>query len=430
MRTDDAPADPDEAGAATADDAGKSGAAEDGAAGVEDAVVVSEDPPVEDLDGTQDDTIGPGARGEDTSADHMEIDFDRPGEGSSGDGRRGDTQMVAPPPTIVERRGPGFVPLVLGGLLAGAIGYAIPTFLNPDDDVPAVDIARVEALEAEIARLNAEVPPDVDLSGLEGGQADLGTRLSDLSDRIDALEARPAPAEVAETAAENVDLSGLRADIEAVSQEIAALREEFDGSREETGDRVDGLSTDLEGLRADLGGRLDTVETRLDEVSTLAETAEADAEALAREAARNEVTLALQSGAPYAEPLSVLEDVPEALAAPAETGVPTVTALATDFTPLAREALRAGRAAEGETGMASLFRNAVNARSLEPREGDDTDAILSRAEAALRDGDVEGALAEVTALPEAAQAVLADWIARARTRVDAVAAGNDFLMDG
>ena len=59
---------------------------------------------------------------------------------------------------------------------------------------------------------------------------------------------------------------------------------------------------------------------------------------------------------------------------------------------------------------------------MEPREGDDPDAILSRAEAAVRSDDISTALAEIAALPQAGQDVLADWSAKAQTRADALAA--------
>ncbi|MGB3556503.1 MAG: hypothetical protein WBA25_17880, partial [Jannaschia sp.] len=64
---------------------------------------------------------------------------------------------------------------------------------------------------------------------------------------------------------------------------------------------------------------------------------------------------------------------------------------------------------------------------LEPRDGDDADAVLSRAEAAIRAGDVATALTEVEALPDDARAELSDWIARAETRRAAQAALQDYL---
>jgi len=46
---------------------------------------------------------------------------------------------------------------------------------------------------------------------------------------------------------------------------------------------------------------------------------------------------------------------------------------------------------------------------LTPREGDDPDAVLSRAEAALRDGRVDETLALIATLPAEGQAAMMDW---------------------
>ena len=61
-------------------------------------------------------------------------------------------------------------------------------------------------------------------------------------------------------------------------------------------------------------------------------------------------------------------------------------------------------------------------RSLTPREGDIPDAILSRAEAALRDARISDALDEIDSLPENAHSALDDWVARATQRQEALSA--------
>ena len=64
-------------------------------------------------------------------------------------------------------------------------------------------------------------------------------------------------------------------------------------------------------------------------------------------------------------------------------------------------------------------------RSLEEREGDTPDAVLSRAEARLRDGQVARALEELQALSDPGRQAMSDWIERAQTRVAAQAALDD-----
>jgi hypothetical protein len=69
------------------------------------------------------------------------------------------------------------------------------------------------------------------------------------------------------------------------------------------------------------------------------------------------------------------------------------------------------------------------ARSVIPREGDDPDAVLSRAEAAVKGGDIDVALTELEALPEVAQEAMADWTAKARLRAEALGAAFGLAQD-
>jgi hypothetical protein len=68
------------------------------------------------------------------------------------------------------------------------------------------------------------------------------------------------------------------------------------------------------------------------------------------------------------------------------------------------------------------LRGQLSVRSVAPREGEDADAVLSRAQAHLAEGQLDAALTEVESLPEPVRAAMADWIAQARTRVEADAA--------
>ena len=418
---------------------------------VEDATIVSETT----ADGT--DAAEEAARRERAAADEIYVDPegeavagsevgpDAPDTGSRRDAADtgetdadgANTLMVPPPPPPGDapRRG-GFVPLVLGGFLAGAVGYAIAAFAT--DEIAAVDPARIAALEEKVAAIEpAEAAAPVDLSEIEAAQDELASDLAALGERVAALEAAPrpepapsgGPAEGASTATPPETASAadpLRGELQTLTGAVDEIRDRIAG----LSDSVAANESNIAALRDELAARIDGVETAIAEAAARADDVEDEAAARAREAARNQVALALESGAPYAEPLDVLGDPPAPLAEPAETGVPTVAALADDFPPLAREALRAARAEAGASeGMGSLFRNAFNPRSLEPREGDDPDAVLSRAEAALRDGDVDAALAEIGALPEAASEILADWRARAETRVEAVSAAETYLQD-
>ena len=78
---------------------------------------------------------------------------------------------------------------------------------------------------------------------------------------------------------------------------------------------------------------------------------------------------------------------------------------------------------ESWTSRVSAFlRNQTGARSLTPREGNDPDAVLSRAEAALGAGDLATVLKELAALPPEGQTAMAAWQARCVTRQAAISA--------
>jgi hypothetical protein len=159
--------------------------------------------------------------------------------------------------------------------------------------------------------------------------------------------------------------------------------------------------------------------------------AEADAKAKAAEAqaALGELQVALENGSAFTATLPALGEVPAILSDNAESGLPTLAALQTSFPDAARAALDAAlRANMGQSWsdrVTNFLRTQTGARSLTVREGNDPDAILSRAEAALATGDLTNALAEIAAMPAESQAALADWKAQATKRqaaVDAVAA--------
>jgi len=132
---------------------------------------------------------------------------------------------------------------------------------------------------------------------------------------------------------------------------------------------------------------------------------------------------ALERGTPFADYLSVLGEgveVPQPLEDAGDTGIAPLPDLRAAFPELAREALDASireTVDDGVTERAIAFLRAQTGfRSLAPREGNDPDAVLSRAEAALRAGDLATSLSELNQLPPAGQAIMADWIARAERR--------------
>jgi hypothetical protein len=343
------------------------------------------------------------------------------------------------------------VALIFGGLIAALAGVAASRFVFPDGwpgrgDTAAVlaelqsstesQTARIAELESALAALRDAPAPDV-TQAVEALRTELGAQVNDaanaaeqatdqlgpigeqleaLSARIEEIAARPAPAGLdgasldAELSRFRSELSAAvddaRAQITAAQEEAAAIAREAD---EEAAARVAAAAEEAVATRA---------------------AADAAAAAAARQAALTRILAALESGEPFEDQLSGLADteIPAALSAPAADGVPTLTELVDSFPEAAREALdasiRAGLDGDALDRFTAFLRVQTGARSLEPRAGDDPDAVLSRAEAALRAGDLPATLAELSTLPEAGQAAMAGWIQSARTRLDALEAAQ------
>ena len=414
----------------------------------------------------------------------------RDGSGLSG-------SSVPPVASLPPRRRGGFGGLLLGGMIAAALGFGAAWLAQ---DRLGLLAARLPAdIEARLAALETRPVPDgSDLQPLTDRLAEVETRLSAIED---------APAAVAEPAAA-VDLEPLRQEIEqglAEAQEQAAGLEERLAALEArpaapTGGaaplgslaqdpgpavrpapavdpetlradllaavepRLAGVETGLADTQAGLDATeaglaevrtaltdaqtaLDALTARLDgaeaqsaaaveeartAVASLAEAqtraATAESEARAR-AALGQVETSLAAGEPFEAPLSELGGtglaVPDTLAQLAAEGAPTLATLRESFPDAARAGLSAAREQgllEDGSGVLGFLRGQLSVRSVAPREGEDPDAVLSRAEAQLAAGQLGAALTEIGSLPEPVRAAMADWVAQAETRAQADAA--------
>ncbi|ATX66496.1 hypothetical protein [Roseinatronobacter bogoriensis] len=294
----------------------------------------------------------------------------------------------------------GFFPMLIGGLLAGGIGYGA-AYMGFQQQAPS-SADEISQIRTEIAGLRAEledVGAPADLSALQ-------TELAELRGQIGS--------------GDEADLGPLQARFEdmtdGLSQQLGTVSEEVDSLRAalaEAEEQIAALGADMADLR-DLGER------------RVAE-AEAAVDVALAQSGLDSVRAALETGVPYPDAVSRLEGagvrVPEALVAPAASGIPTLEGLQEDFPQAARAALRVAlQDAPAESTadrLGNFLRAQTGARSTAPRQGDDADAILSRAGAALEAGDLEAALAEIAALPEPAQAAMGGWLNAAQARVAA-----------
>lgn len=303
---------------------------------------------------------------------------------------------------IKPRKGGWFGP-VLGGLIAAGVGFGLAQYVPngwPLQDTAALQTA-LQAQQAETGALKAQL---AELAARPAPQASIDPGLMD---RLTALEAKQ-PADLA-------PLQQKLAELEQKLKMIEAMP-------------VNGATPSAAALAAQKAAA-DAVLKQAEETAVqITADAEAAGKAAEARAALSRLQAALDSGAAYASALPSLGEVPAILTENAETGLPTLAALQEAFPPAARSALEAAlRANMGESWtdrVTSFLRTQTGARSLAPREGDDPDAILSRAEAALGAGDITTALAEIDGLPTEAKTALAEWQGLAQKRqagIDAVA---------
>lgn len=318
-----------------------------------------------------------------------------------------------------------FFGMVLGGVIAAAGGFGLAR-LMPDllpmgnestlSETVAAQAQELAALREQLAALPAKPAPDpgieARLAALEGATStDLESRLSSLESQIAALPSPSASGPTTDPA--------LLADIAALKQQVSSL-----GSGGTVPADVIAAATAAE-------ARLQEAEARAAELAEQAVTAAAAAR---RAAALDRIAAAFDSGAPYTSAATELgPDLAPALSEYAAAGIPTIADLQDSFEDAARQSLEdALRANMGESWtdrVSNFLRSQTGLRSLTPREGDDPDAILSRAEAALAAGRIADALAELDAMPDAGKPALADWIADAGKRTAAEDALSQLLAE-
>ncbi len=420
---------------------------------------VRDDAPAEDtaaVHGTSAEALETGAREEETAAR--------------------DPASTAPPAAGQPsgRSGGGFlsslVAAIVGGLIgAGGIWYyldqqepegtdpAIAAALERQDSEVATQSERLAAIESDIGSLNEALSAsdysaaidqlriesegqlagvgeglgriDERLASIDAGLGSVRERLDEADARIGELEARP--------------IADPDTATEVLRSEVESMRQEVDAATEAARAQVETMRSDLAAAAEATQAEIAAAEERAIELETeaaeRARAAEEEAQALTRrteaKAALLQIDAALDTGEPYAESLARLQTnlgedagVPVSLYNPADTGVPTLSELRESYPEAARQALSASAVAttEGDAGdrLMAFLRTQTQARSLAPQEGSGADAILSRAEAALDQGDVPGALAELEALPEEGRAAMESWIAEAQLRTEAVAAAE------
>ncbi len=314
--------------------------------------------------------------------------------------------------------------LLLGGVLAAATGFYAARYIVPQGwPFPGVTPEPNPILVEQVAQAER-------ITTLEALIAEHSQALLDLRDDT-SIQA------FAETTATNLEvtrteLADLAALVTALDIRLADVEKIPQGAGNEAANiAAAAYERELAAIREMLAGELQRIEAAGFDVRASEQDAEAIAKHAAMQAALAELQTTLNSGLPFADILIEISteigiSVPDALTIAAQNGVPTLPALQAGFPVAARAALDASIMAgidDGSIGrFAGFLQRQLGARSLEPQEGDSPDAILSRAEAALKINQIALALQEISALPDTGRAAMIAWNSQAQLRLDVMAA--------
>lgn len=337
-----------------------------------------------------------------------------------------------------------FVPLVLGGTVAAGLGFGAATYVLPGLLQPSTTAVEVAALAEENAAqsgLIAGVSKDIerlksDRSDAEG-IASLADQLITMSEEIQ---------EIRQALMKIEDRSVLdSATVAQMSERLAVIEKRPVASGEASASALEAFGREMADLRDEIDAQRGLTEATLVQIDEVASAATSEMKAIAAEAnqlradakgtarqaagdaALSRLRASLDSGVAIDTILADLaaagQEVPEALLEQAQ-GVPSLASLRALFPAAARDALAVSLQETAGDGtwdkIGAFLRSQSGARSLGPRAGDDPDAVLSRAEAALKAGDLAGAVSETAGLPPQGQARMAEWVTLAQRRMAAV----------
>lgn len=333
----------------------------------------------------------------------------------------------------------GLVLLFMGGALAlwGGPKLAphlpaglapVAQFLAPGQNTSA----ELDALNAEIAGVKAAQQNNTVAQDVATLKEQTGAQIQALSDQIAATDGEAIEARLAEV---ETQLGGLSVQMSTLTESLTGMSQQTEGLSAESNAQIAAYKAQIEGLKAEisqLSSMQGSLSQKIDDVSVTSErkVAAAEQKVSTVEVAKGfaDIAIALDNGVPFADQLGVFDvagmELPTALSTAADRGVPTLAALKSDFSGAAHSALKAAIKADGDTGVAARFgsflKSQVTVRSLEPRDGDDADAVLSRMQGHLDADQLDVALQEATLLDNAATAAMSDWLGKAQARVAAI----------
>jgi hypothetical protein len=313
--------------------------------------------------------------------------------------------------------------IILGILFIGLVGFSfsiLPKYFESTNIIGSLRLAQF-GLEDNIKKLSAQV------AVLEENDPK--------KNRIVILEAiNPALVKLESNLTELTALQSKQS--EMFNRRIQALESGSSsslGSSAETEayrQAVSKIQADLENQRIQISKISDDLRTQAREVKQQTKVQDQSAKEIAKSNltfnALDKIQASVESGLGYQTILAELSrstdlSLSPAIVENAESGVASLKSLQNQFSAAARKALKKIRgeqvSSENESAVWAFVKTQLGFRSLTPQEGVSADAVLSRAQAAVSDGDIGAALLEIKTLTDVGQTALKEWSLAAESRI-------------
>ena len=354
-----------------------------------------------------------------------------------------------------------FLTHLAAGLLGGLVGVVALAFawkLIPEDNAGLSDVSALKTRLDKLERARPATDDSKGLAALDGRLKTLETRkveaapdLSGLAGRVSALEeSLESLAKTAQDGGSIAEGAALDAKVNDMEQRLqASVAGALDAQKAETVTGLEAVQGEVTALKAKLGAlaeanlvdasdlgpelteidqRLAKLEGALPALSAAIDRSAAGARSGALAMAFANLRDAVSAGRPFATELAAIQSLhPEshalgALPAHAGTGIPTVPELARKLRALARASLMPPPGV-GESFVDSVIASAKSAIAIRRIDaaatGSEPGAVLARAEAQLKQGELAAAVKEVETLPAPSRDAFAGWLDDARARISA-----------
>jgi hypothetical protein len=280
-----------------------------------------------------------------------------------------------------------------------------------------------------------------DIPGVSLTDPHIQWQIKELQDRTVSLEsavraARPAPASGYPAASQGPEgLNEVRSRLDGMvnagrdlDRAVQALSEKIQGLESQTGGGP--LKTDVRAeiasQTAPLGQRLASAERELEALVRAQNERQADSRTAALTLALTNLKRAISDGRPFAGELAAAETLSPAklpisqLSPYKDAGVSSLAELQNEFADASQKTIEKHYGGKPNGFMGEVLSRAKSAIQIRPADstGSTVEAILARMGAALKSGDLKGALMQGAALEEPPQE-MKDWLGKAQARAAA-----------